>query len=161
MIEFVQGERLAADVEALVNAVNTVGVMGKGLALQFKRAYPAAYADYRRACEAHEVSLGRMHVVEVGERLIINFPTKGHWRAKARLADIETGLEDLARVLDERQVRSVAVPPLGCGLGGLQWEDVRPRIEAALGKALQRLAEIKTRWDPQNVFRTHRNIKPA
>jgi O-acetyl-ADP-ribose deacetylase (regulator of RNase III) len=75
-----------------------------------------------------------MHVVEVGESLVINFPTKGHWRAKARLADIEAGLEDLVRVLNERQVRSVAVPPLGCGLGGLQWEDMRPRIEATLGR---------------------------
>ena len=132
VIEFVPGDLLAADVEALVNAVNTVGVMGKGLALQFKRAYPTAYAEYRRACEAHEVNLGRMHVVEVGERLIINFPTKGHWRAKSRLGDIEAGLDDLVRILNERQVKSVAIPPLGCGLGGLEWEDVRPRIETTL-----------------------------
>src|SRR3954471_22998601 len=94
MIEFTRGDLLAADVEALVNAVNTVGVMGKGLALQFKRAYPTMFEDYRRACRANELRLGKMHVVDVGARLIINFPTKGHWRAKSKLADIDAGLQD-------------------------------------------------------------------
>jgi O-acetyl-ADP-ribose deacetylase (regulator of RNase III) len=131
-IEFTRGDLLAADAEALVNAVNTAGVMGKGLALQFKRAYPRMFEEYRRACQAGEVRLGTMHLFDTGTRLIVNFLTKGHWRAKSRLADVELGLEDLVRVLDEHEVKSVAVPPLGCGLGGLDWEDVRPRIEAAL-----------------------------
>jgi O-acetyl-ADP-ribose deacetylase (regulator of RNase III) len=134
MIEFTSGDLLAADVEALVNTVNTAGVMGKGLALQFKRAYPTAFEAYRRACQAGEVRLGEMHVVDTGTRLIINFPTKGHWRAKSKLADVEAGLQDLARVLEQRTVKSVAVPPLGCGLGGLNWEDVRPRIEDSLSR---------------------------
>jgi O-acetyl-ADP-ribose deacetylase (regulator of RNase III) len=108
--------------------------MGKGLALQFKRAYPSAFEDYRLACQAGEVRLGKMYVVDTGTRLIINFPTKGHWRAKSTLTDVEAGLDDLARVLEQRVVKSVAVPPLGCGLGGLKWEDVRPRIEGSLSR---------------------------
>jgi O-acetyl-ADP-ribose deacetylase (regulator of RNase III) len=134
MIEYAHGDLLAADVEALVNTVNTAGVMGKGLALKFKRAYPSAFEDYRRACQAGEVRLGKMHVFDTGKRLIINFPTKGHWRAKSKLADVEAGLEDLACVLEQRLINSVAVPPLGCGLGGLEWNDVRPRIEDALAR---------------------------
>jgi O-acetyl-ADP-ribose deacetylase (regulator of RNase III) len=131
-VEFVSGNLLEADVEALVNPVNTKGVMGKGLALAFRRAFPANYETYRAACEAGEVRLGEMLVVKDGGRLIVNFPTKGHWRSRSRLEDIEAGLRDLRRVLVEREVTSVAVPALGCGLGGLDWADVQPRIEAAL-----------------------------
>lgn len=136
MVEYVTGNLLQADAEALVNTVNTEGVMGKGVALQFKRAFPDNYRAYRAACEAGQVKLGRVFVFDSGRmghpRYIINFPTKGHWRSRSRLADIETGLEDLRRVIGELQIESIAVPPLGCGLGGLRWEDVRPRIEAAL-----------------------------
>jgi O-acetyl-ADP-ribose deacetylase (regulator of RNase III) len=130
------GNLLDADVDALVNSVNTVGVMGKGVALQFRRAFPANYRAYVAACRRGEVELGKMFVWETGRmrpRLIINFPTKAHWRAKSRLDAIEKGLADLRRVLIQRDVESVALPPLGCGLGGLRWGDVRPRIEAALG----------------------------
>ena len=136
MVEFTTGNLLEADVDALVNTVNTEGVMGKGVALQFKRAFPANYKAYRAACKAGEVKLGRMFVFDTGRleppRYIINFPTKGHWRSLSRLSDIEAGLTDLRRVLTELPVESVALPPLGCGLGGLRWSDVRPRIEAAL-----------------------------
>jgi len=129
---------LEADVDALVNTVNTKGVMGKGVALQFRRAFPANYKAYRAACGAGDVRLGHMFVFETGRlegpRTIINFPTKGHWRSGSRLADIEAGLRDLRRVLLELGVRSVALPPLGCGLGGLRWSDVRPLIEQALGE---------------------------
>lgn len=136
MVEFVTGNLHEADVDALVNTVNTEGVMGKGVALQFKRAFPANYKAYRAACAAGEVKLGRMFVFDTGRlerpRYIINFPTKGHWRSRSRLGDIDAGLHDLRRVLGQLQVESVAVPPLGCGLGGLRWSDVRPRIEAVL-----------------------------
>ena len=137
MIEHVFGNVLEAPAEALVNTVNTVGVMGKGIALQFRKAFPANYEAYVRACERDEVEIGRMFVTEAGEqlagpRLIVNFPTKGHWRSNSRLADIAAGLVDLRRVLIEREVKSVAVPALGCGLGGLDWRDVRPLIDAAL-----------------------------
>jgi len=136
MITLTCGNLLEAETEALVNTVNTVGVMGKGIALQFKRAFPENYKAYRRACEDEQVRLGEMFVFETGRlappRFIFNFPTKGHWRSRSKLDDIETGLDDLARVIRERGIRSIAVPPLGCGHGGLDWKDVRPRIETAL-----------------------------
>jgi O-acetyl-ADP-ribose deacetylase (regulator of RNase III) len=139
MVEYVTGNLLEADVDALVNTVNTKGVMGKGIALQFRRAFPENYEAYRAACDVGEVQLGRMFVVMTGHlgrpRLIINFPTKKHWKSRSRIADIEAGLVDLRRVLDEHDVESLALPPLGCGLGGLEWSDVRPRIEAALADA--------------------------
>jgi O-acetyl-ADP-ribose deacetylase (regulator of RNase III) len=138
VVDFVTGNLLEAEVDALVNTVNTKGVMGKGVALQFKRAFPENYKAYRAACAAGQVTLGRMFVFDTGRlqrpRYIINFPTKDHWRSRSRLADIELGLEDLRRVLTELDIESVALPPLGCGLGGLRWSDVRPRIEQALGE---------------------------
>ena len=139
MIETTEGDLLKAPVEALVNAVNTVGVMGKGIALQFRQAYPQMFRDYARACRSAEVQLGRMHIHDLGSlvagpRWIINFPTKAHWRAQSRLSDIEAGLKDLVGVIERLQIRSVAVPALGCGLGGLNWTDVHALIDAALGK---------------------------
>ncbi|MET9228974.1 macro domain-containing protein [Lentzea sp. NPDC003310] len=126
------GDLLDADVEALVNAVNCVGVMGKGLALQFKQRYPAYFEAYAAACAAGEVRLGRVHVVSL-ERCFISFPTKGHFRSRSRLSDVAAGLDDLARVIGELGLRSVAVPPLGAGLGRLSWSDVEPLIVEKLG----------------------------
>lgn len=136
MITRAEGNLLTADVEALVNTVNTVGVMGKGIALQFRRAYPAMFKDYARAAKAGELELGCMHVwltgAMSGPRTVINFPTKGHWRAGSKLGDIERGLDDLARVINEHGIRSIAVPPLGCGNGGLDWAVVEPLIRSKL-----------------------------
>jgi len=136
MIKFMSGDLLRANVEALVNTVNTVGVMGKGIALQFKQAFPANFAAYEKAAKREEIIPGKMHVFETGQftnpRYIINFPTKRHWRGKARLEDIEAGLQDLIHVIREMQIRSIAIPPLGCGFGGLDWNEVRPIILAAL-----------------------------
>ena len=138
MIEETTGNLLDADVEALVNTVNTVGVMGKGVALQFRQAFPPNYEEYLKACKRGEVKLGEMFVVPteqlVNPRYIINFPTKKHWRDKARIRDIETGLRSLVKVVKEKGISSVAMPPLGCGSGGLNWSDVRPKIKAALTK---------------------------
>ncbi|MFI1192349.1 macro domain-containing protein [Micromonospora sp. NPDC020750] len=138
MIIVSHGNLLTADAEALVNTVNTVGVMGKGIALQFKRAYPANYAAYRAACAAKKVQLGEMFLFDSTRlgprRYVINFPTKGHWRATSKLEDIEVGLTDLVRVMRERQISSVAVPALGCGNGGLNWEQIRPLIEQAFAE---------------------------
>jgi O-acetyl-ADP-ribose deacetylase (regulator of RNase III) len=135
-IELVHGDLLSADAEALVNTVNTVGVMGKGIALQFKKAYPDNYTAYKHACDAGDVVPGRMFVFQTGRlespQLIINFPTKRHWRGRARIGDVRDGLVDLVRVIRELGVRSVAVPPLGCGNGGLDWREVKPIIEEAL-----------------------------
>jgi O-acetyl-ADP-ribose deacetylase (regulator of RNase III) len=137
MITEAAGNLLNADVDALVNTVNTVGVMGKGLALQFRRAYPAMFDAYRRAADAGQLQLGRMHVwptdAATGPRYVVNFPTKGHWRSPSTIDDIDRGLADLARVVRELGIHSIAIPPLGCGNGGLDWRQVEPRIRAALG----------------------------
>src|SRR5680860_423212 len=128
MITAANGNLLEADVDALVNTVNTVGVMGKGIALQFKRAHPEMFRDYAGACKRGEVQLGKMHVWNTGQmtgpRFIINFPTKAHWKSRSKLRDIEAGLPDLVRVVSELNVPSIAVPPLGCGHGGLNWAQV-------------------------------------
>src|SRR5215471_11819913 len=125
MIEFVRGNMLEAEVEAIVNAVNCVGVMGKGIALQFKTAFPDAFRRYKAACATGEVMPGRMHVVDRGTtrapRYIIHFPTKRHWREPARLKDVDSGLDALVAEVRRRGIESVAVPALGCGLGGLEW----------------------------------------
>lgn len=132
MITETAGNLLAANADALVNAVNTEGVMGKGIALQFKKAYPAMYDAYRRAAKSGEIRLGSVHVWPTGQttgpRYIINFPTKGHWRSRSRLKDIESGLADLVKMITELRISSIALPPLGCGNGGLDWADVHPRI---------------------------------
>ena len=136
MISYVQGNLLASGAEALVNTVNTVGVMGKGIALMFKERFGTNFALYAAACKARQVKVGQMFVTETGEldgpRWVINFPTKDHWKAPSRLEWVESGLQDLKRVLTERQIKSVAIPPLGAGNGGLDWPTVRARIEAAL-----------------------------
>jgi O-acetyl-ADP-ribose deacetylase (regulator of RNase III) len=149
MIEFRSGDILRDDAEALVNTVNCVGIMGRGIALQFKKAFPDNFRAYVAACKREEVQPGRMFVFETGKltppRYIINFPTKRHWRGKSRISDIQLGLEALVEVLRERRIRSVAVPPLGSGLGGLNWEEVKPLIEAAF----QPLAEVRvTIYEP-------------
>jgi O-acetyl-ADP-ribose deacetylase (regulator of RNase III) len=135
MIELTRGDLFQADAEALVNAVNCVGVMGRGIALQFKQAFPRNFTAYAAACKRGEVEPGRMLVVETVQRTapryIVNFPTKRHWKDKSRLADIDSGLLALIAEVRRLGIRSIAVPPLGCGLGGLAWADVRPRIERA------------------------------
>ena len=137
MITYTTGNLLEANTEALVNTVNCVGIMGKGIALQFKQAYPDNFSQYARACEAGEVQPGRMFVTRTGSMLppyyIINFPTKRHWRGRSLIEDIEAGLAALAQEIERLGIRSISVPPLGCGNGGLDWLDVRPRIEQALG----------------------------
>lgn len=136
MITFTSGDILKDHAEALVNTVNCVGAMGRGIALQFKNAYPQNFKAYAAACQRGVVQPGHMFVFETGQltapRYIINFPTKRHWRGKSRMEDIETGLQDLVAVLQTKGIRSVAIPPLGSGLGGLVWAEVKMRIEAAL-----------------------------
>jgi O-acetyl-ADP-ribose deacetylase (regulator of RNase III) len=136
MIRYTTGNLLDTDVEALVNTVNTVGVMCKGIALMFKERFPANMAAYAKACKAGEVQTGQMFVTETGElmgpRWIVNFPTKQHWRGKSQLRWIEDGLADLRRFIVEKDIRSIALPPLGAGNGGLDWDVVKPRIAQAL-----------------------------
>jgi len=134
MFEPTQGNLLEADAEALVNTVNCVGVMGKGIALQFKQAFPENFTHYAKVCEAKQVKPGRMLVFEtdsmVNPKYIINFPTKRHWKGRSKMEDIDSGLADLIAQVRRLQIRSIAIPPLGAGLGGLNWPEVKRRIEA-------------------------------
>ena len=161
-IEYKAADLLAEDAEALVNTVNCKGVMGKGLALQFKKKFGANFDAYAEACARGDVRPGRMFVFDLQQgkrreaqaalpisfaeepfvygayepqhpRYIINFPTKDHWRNKSRMQYIDEGLQDLVRQIRVRGIKSIAVPALGCDLGGLDWDEVRPRVEAALG----------------------------
>ncbi|MEO8702169.1 MAG: macro domain-containing protein [Kofleriaceae bacterium] len=132
MVELASGNLLDARVDALVNPVNTVGVMGKGLALQFKRAFPRNFAAYTAACKRGEVAIGRMFVFEEDTpRFIINFPTKQHWRDPSELAYVRDGLLALVGEISQRAITSIAVPALGCGLGGLDWTEVERLIRDA------------------------------
>jgi O-acetyl-ADP-ribose deacetylase (regulator of RNase III) len=143
MIEFKKGDIFTEDVEALVNAVNCVGIMGRGIALQFKKTWPENFNAYAAACRRHEIQPGHMFVFETGRlrnpHYIINFPTKRHWREKSRIEDIKSGLIALVAEIQKRGIRSIAIPALGAGLGGLSWVEVRARIE----RAMMNLAEIK------------------
>ncbi len=136
MITFTRGDILKTQAEALVNTVNCVGVMGRGIALQFKRAFPDNFKAYAAACRRDEVQPGRMFVFDTGKltlpRYIINFPTKRHWRGKSRIEDIRAGLVALVQEVQARDIRSIAVPPLGAGLGGLDWSQVRALVEEHL-----------------------------
>ncbi|KKK92759.1 hypothetical protein LCGC14_2699710, partial [marine sediment metagenome] len=135
MIEITTGNILQAETEALVNTVNCVGVMGRGIALQFKKEFPDNFTAYKAACDKKELKPGMMLVVNLNQlqlpRYVINFPTKRHWKGKSRIEDIESGLNSLITEVRQRNIESIAIPPLGCGLGGLDWGVVRPMVERA------------------------------
>jgi len=155
MIELTSGDILKDDSDAIVNTVNCVGVMGRGIALQFKNAWPENFKAYEAACKREEVQPGRMFIFDTEQlaapRYIINFPTKRHWRGRSRIQDIDTGLEALVRDIANLGIRSVAIPPLGSGLGGLEWSEVRPRIEAAM----QALPDVRVRiYEPKGAPQT-------
>ncbi len=130
--------RTSTTYNALVNPVNCIGVMGKGLALQFKELYPKNYTAYKKACELRQVKIGECWVFErdpiVNPKFIINFPTKQHWHDNSKIEDIKAGLEDLAFVVYTLKINSIAIPALGCGLGQLRWLDVKPLIEETFSK---------------------------
>ncbi len=137
MITETKGNSLEAKTEALVNAVNCVGVMGKGIALQFKQKFPADYFNaYKLACQNGELAIGKVQVyelknVETNPRFIINFPTKKHWREPSKIEYIESGLQSLVKAIERYEIKSIAMPALGAGLGGLDYEEVKPLIENA------------------------------
>jgi O-acetyl-ADP-ribose deacetylase (regulator of RNase III) len=142
VLNLVRGDLLDSDVEALVNTVNTVGIMGKGIALQFKKRFPDNDRAYQRVCKSGELQPGRVFTFALdtlhNPRFIINFPTKRHWRARSRIEDIRSGLVALVDEIKMRGIRSIAVPPLGCGNGGLNWEEVSPLIQ----KAFEQLPDV-------------------
>ena len=159
MIEYRSGDIVRENTEALINTVNCVGVMGRGIALQFKNAFPENFKAYAAACKAEEVQPGRMFVFETGQltnpRYIINFPTKRHWRGKSRMEDIESGLKALVDTIRRYNIRSIAVPPLGSGLGGLDWPEVKLRIEAAL----QPLSDVRIIiYEPKGAPKTEKMV---
>lgn len=138
-IEYKTGDMFDEPTEAIVNTVNCVGVMGKGVALEFKRRWPENFRAYKRLCDAGDFSPGKMFVFENGglvgdghHRYLINFPTKQHWRAQSKIEFIEKGLDDFVTQIQRLGIKSVALPPLGCGNGGLNWSEVRPLIERKL-----------------------------
>lgn len=132
MIIFKDGDIFKDTSEAIVNAVNCVGVMGKGIALKFKENYPNNYTIYKTACDHKEVKIGKMFVYKESNKLIINFPTKEHWRNDSKLEYIEEGLKDLVKVLQSLNIESIAMPAIGCGSGGLNWNRVKKTIEKYL-----------------------------
>jgi len=160
MIEYKSGDILREDAEALVNSVNCVGVMGRGIALQFKNAFPENFKAYAKACKREEVQPGQMFVFETGRltnpRYIVNFPTKRHWRGKSRMEDIEAGLIALVEVIQQYKIRSIAIPPLGCGLGGLEWSEVKSLIQSAL----EPLADVHAIiYEPQANLDAERTVR--
>jgi O-acetyl-ADP-ribose deacetylase (regulator of RNase III) len=160
MIELRHGDILNADVEALVNTVNCVGIMGRGIALQFRKAFPENFTAYEAACKRGEVRPGMMLVHDLhllqNPRYVINFPTKRHWKGKSRMEYIKSGLHALVTEVNRRGIHSLAIPPLGCGLGGLDWEEVRPMIE----NAFRGLAEVRVLlYEPKGAPAAEKMIK--
>lgn len=139
MIKYVTGDLLSAHTQALVNTVNTVGVMGKGIALQFKEKYPNNFVKYALACKQKELVPGHLVIskeatIDTPEKIIINFPTKTEWYLKSKYEYIELGLKELVKTIVEYNIKSIAIPPLGCGNGGLQWTKIKEMMENYLSK---------------------------
>jgi len=153
-MKYLKGNLLEAHTQSLVNTVNTVGVMGKGIALQFKDAFPTNFKIYAAACKKKELQIGKLLVVKEqtfeGEKIIINFPTKTEWYMKSKYEYIEEGLKELAKLIDEHKITSIAIPPLGCGNGGLKWEKVKALIEKYLGHLS--LADIQV-YEPNTLIK--------
>ncbi|MDR1530947.1 MAG: macro domain-containing protein [Clostridiales bacterium] len=166
MLEYKSGDMLKEDVEALVNTVNCVGAMGRGVALQFKKAYPDNFTAYEKACKNSQLQPGRMFVFEnqklYNPRYIINFPTKRHWRGQSRIEDIRIGLLDLAGIIIQYNIKSIALPPLGCGLGGLCWKDVKALIEESLASLSDvRIIVFEPTETPRAESMSHGSMVPS
>lgn len=150
MIEYKTGDILTEEAEALVNPVNGIGVMGRGLSLQFKRAFPDNFKAYAARCERNEMKPGHVFVFKtdatIYPRYIIDFPTKRHWRGKSRMEDVESGLASLTEAIRTHGIRSVAVPPLGSGLGGLSWSDVRENVSTG-SRLLSKDSSLLSVWN--------------
>lgn len=132
MLKIVEGDIFTSPAQTLVNTVNTVGVMGKGLALAFRKKYPEMYEYYKNACVERNLVVGRLMLYKGKDHWILNFPTKEHWRNPSRYEYIEDGLKAFARCYSDFGIRSIAFPKLGCGAGGLDWEKVKPLMVSYL-----------------------------
>jgi O-acetyl-ADP-ribose deacetylase (regulator of RNase III) len=133
LVTFVKGNIFQSPAQVLTNPVNCVGIMGKGVAIEFKNRFPQLFSDYQQRCAKGQVIPGKPYLWEDDSNQILNFPTKRHWRDKSLLQDIEDGLKHLASSYEQLGIQSIAMPALGCGLGGLKWSDVQPLIEKHLG----------------------------
>ena len=133
MITYIVGDLFESSAQVIVNPVNVVGVMGKGLAKKFKQAYPDMFKQYKTLCNTGELDVGKLWLYKAPDKWILNFPTKQHWRQKSKLEYIEAGLKEFVDTYDTLGIQSIAFPMLGCGAGGLDWEDVRPLMENYLG----------------------------
>ncbi|MEM0994321.1 MAG: macro domain-containing protein [Bacteroidota bacterium] len=149
MIKYTKGNIIQADAEAIVNTVNTVGVMGKGIALAFKKAFPDNFKIYKKLCDEKKFDVGDLLITDTGQigpKLIINFPTKKHWRSKSKMEYIEIGMKVLIKEIVQRNIKSIAIPPLGCGNGGLDWEKVKSLILSELAPIEDQI--IATIYEP-------------
>jgi O-acetyl-ADP-ribose deacetylase (regulator of RNase III) len=161
MIQFVEGNLLESQAEALVNTVNTVGVMGKGIALQFKNAYPENYKQYVQACKDKTIGIGKLLVTEeqtlmYGKKIIVNFPTKTDWRKPSEYSYIEQGLTALVQIIQTRGIKSIAIPPLGAGNGGLDWSRVKSLIEKHLSTLDCQVMVYQPNYVVQEMLRKER-----
>ena len=132
MIEYVEGNIFNSPAQVIVNPVNTVGVMGKGIALEFKNRYPIMFEKYKTACEKHMLTIGKLMLVSAPDHLLLLFPTKESWRYPSKLSYIELGLKRFCDYYAQRGITSIAFPKLGCGNGELDWEEVKPLMERYL-----------------------------
>lgn len=161
MIQFIEGNLLESQAEALVNTVNTVGIMGKGIALQFKKAYPENYRIYAQACKDKSIGIGNLLVTDAenligGKKVIINFPTKTDWRKPSEYSYIERGLNSLVQIIETRKIKSIAIPPLGAGNGGLEWSKVKTMIEQHLSAVDCQIMVYQPNYIVQEVLRKER-----
>jgi O-acetyl-ADP-ribose deacetylase (regulator of RNase III)/uncharacterized protein YwgA len=167
MLQYVTGNLLESEAEALVNTVNTVGVMGKGIALQFKNLFPNNYKIYSKACKEKTFSIGQLLVTEEesllsGKKIIINFPTKSDWRKPSEYSYIESGLKALVKTLEEKEINSLALPPLGAGNGGLDWSKVKLLIEQYLSSSNCNITIYEPNFIVQEVLKKERvKLTPA
>lgn len=160
MINYKTGDLLNEQTDAIVNTVNCVGIMGKGIALQFKKRWPENFSLYELACKRNEVVPGKMFIFTTGTfsnpKFIINFPTKRHWKGKSRIEDIKSGLVDLVQIIKKLEIKSISLPPLGCGLGGLDWDEVKPIIENAFSSVPEVECVV---YLPKETYPSEENFK--
>ncbi|MGL4584766.1 MAG: type II toxin-antitoxin system antitoxin DNA ADP-ribosyl glycohydrolase DarG, partial [Flavobacterium sp.] len=138
MIKYREGNLLDSEAQALVNTVNLDGVMGKGIALQFKKQFPENFKAYKKACDTNGIAIGKLFIFEeetllTGKKTIVNFPTKTTWRKSSEYSYVEEGLKELVNFIQDYNIQSIAIPALGAGNGGLEWNEVKKKIECHLG----------------------------
>ncbi|MBL7785688.1 MAG: macro domain-containing protein [Chitinophagales bacterium] len=161
MIQYITGNLLESDAEALVNTVNTVGVMGKGIALQFKNAFPDNYKKYVHACKQKTLQVGTLLVVQdhsqlYGTKIIINFPTKTDWRKPSEYTYVEQGLSELSKYIEDHNIKSIAIPPLGAGNGGLLWANVKTLIHQYLAESPATIWVYEPNYAVQEILKKER-----